>query len=287
VDSPLTEEAREVVYKLPDLRELSVVIEKDTSLPSLVLPNLTSLTITYDHGSDWPGMFRGAALENLEAVMFFPESEQIGDLLEAFETVSLAVSAQDTLSQFYLYTSCSWDPKYFSLLSFTQLTELFIGFSCDGGCSSKVDDDIIMDLARTMPKLEILQLGDPPCREIPTGVTVKGLVVLAHHCRDLSTLRVHFHVASLTALPAIAGKTSDSGSTAPRRDCALRELDAGEILVPEESMLMVALTLAHIFPHINGIEALDEDWDQVVDAICLSRKIIDYSSEKHSLYTSK
>jgi len=40
VDSPLTDEASAVVYELPDLRGLSVVIEKGTRLPSASLPNL-------------------------------------------------------------------------------------------------------------------------------------------------------------------------------------------------------------------------------------------------------
>ena len=33
VDSPLTKEASEMLYKLPNLRNLSVVIERGTSLP--------------------------------------------------------------------------------------------------------------------------------------------------------------------------------------------------------------------------------------------------------------
>jgi len=49
VDSPLTEEASEVPYKIPNLRSLSVVTEKETSLPPASLPNLIHLTITYDN----------------------------------------------------------------------------------------------------------------------------------------------------------------------------------------------------------------------------------------------
>jgi hypothetical protein len=145
VDSPLTEEAREVIHKIPDLRELSVIIERDTSLPSLMLPNLTNLTITYDRDGDWSPMFHGATLGKLEAVEFHSGSEQISDFLETFERIALAAFAHNTISRFRLYTSCSWNPNYSSLLTFTQLTELIIEFSCSGGCSSRVDDDIIMD----------------------------------------------------------------------------------------------------------------------------------------------
>ena len=53
VDSPSTEEASEVVYKLPDLRSLSVVIDEETSLPSASLPNLIKLKITCCNEDAW------------------------------------------------------------------------------------------------------------------------------------------------------------------------------------------------------------------------------------------
>jgi len=156
VDPLLTEEAREAVFNLPDLRELSVVVERDASLPSLVLPSLTDLTITYDHASDWLRVFRGAMLENVVAFTFYSGSEQISGFLEEFEKVALAAFAQNELSRFRLHTSCTWKPNYSSLLRFTQLKDLVVEFSYGGVCSSKVDDDVITNLARTMPKLEIL-----------------------------------------------------------------------------------------------------------------------------------
>jgi len=283
VRSPLTGEACEVVYKHPDIRKLWVVIRRDAPLPSVVLPNLIDLEITYEHDRDWLRLFRGATLGPLEAVGFHSKSEQIGDFLEAFERVALAASIQNTLSAFFLFTSCSWNPNYSSLHQFTQMTELVIGFSCNDGCSSTVDDDVITGLARAMPKLETLELGDPPCREIPTGVTATGLVALAHHCPDLSSLRIHFQVASLSALPTISGMAPDARSTVPRRVCALRDLEVGEIPVPEESVLMIALTLVQIFPHIAAVDCKDGNWFKVVDAICVSRKFVGYSSKEHLL----
>ncbi|KAF9641823.1 hypothetical protein BDM02DRAFT_3194490 [Thelephora ganbajun] len=104
VDSPLTEEAREVISKLPDLRRLTVVTEKDASLPSLVLPSLTHLVIKGDHDGGSLQMFHGAALKKLKSVSFFV-SEQIGDFLGAFGRAALALSAQNTLSEFCLYTA--------------------------------------------------------------------------------------------------------------------------------------------------------------------------------------
>ena len=275
VDSPLTEEAREVICKLPGLCTLGMVIERDMTLPSLVLPNLRKLIVKYNHGDDCLQIFHGATLGKLETVNFIPQFEQTGDFLGAFERVALAASIQNTLSELRLYTSCPWNPTYSSLLPFTQLTCLNIVFSCGIDCSSSVDDDIITNLARAMPKLEHLKLGATPCRLIPTGVTAKGLMVLARHCPNLLHLRTHFQVASLSVPPATIGMTSNTVSIAMRRGCALTKLDVGEIPVLEESVLVVALTLVRIFPHLETINYTDESWEKVTDAISLSRRIVD------------
>lgn len=113
-------------------------------------------------------------------------------------------------------------------------------------------------------------------------------MALAIHCLDLSTVRVHFQVASLGAPPATAGTTSNAGSITPRGDCALRVLDVGDIFVPEESVLTVALTLTCIFPRIEWIDRTDdvgETWGKVLDAIRNSRRIVDRSSKEHPLTT--
>ena len=285
VDFPLTEEAREAIYKLPNLRHLTVVIERGTPLPTLVLPSLISIHIEYEYDRDWLKGFHGATLGKLETIFFDSRSEQIGDSLGEFERVALTASIQNTLSMLCFDISPSWRPNYRSLLPFTHMTWLRIGFSCGGICSSTVDDDVIAALARAMPKLETLKLGGPPCHEIPTGVTAKGLVVLAHHCQNLCTLRIHFQVASLCVPPVTVEVASNTASTAPRRDCALTYLEVGEILVPDESVLMVALTLALIFPHVNYVNSRNEKWEKVVDALQLSRKIVDCSSKDRSLHT--
>jgi len=159
VESPLTEEARGVIYQLPDLTELLMVIEEDASLPSVLLPSLINLTISCDHDNNWSRAFRGATLGKLESVRFDSGSEQAGDFLEAFETVALAASAQNTLSTFSIYASWPWSPNYSSLLRFTQLTDLVIEFPCwYDGCASTVDDEVITHLARAIPELKLLQM---------------------------------------------------------------------------------------------------------------------------------
>lgn len=280
VESPLTEEARKVIHKLPDLRELLVVIEKDDSLPSLMLPSLTDLTISYDHDSDWLQALHGATLNKLVAATFYSRSEQIGSFLEEFENIAPATSAETKLSKFRLYASRPWSPNYSSLLRFTHLSDLVIEFPCGDTCSSKVDDDVVTDLARAMPKLVILRLGDEPCRKPPTGVTIKGLVALAHYCSDLWNLRIHLRLARLRDPPAIW--VPNPGPTAPMRDCALTELDVGKTQAPKGSTLALGVTLTRIFPRIERIRHTDKSWDEVAELIADCSNVIKHACKERS-----
>jgi len=279
VDSPLTEEASEVICKLPSLRELRVTINRP-ALPTLVLPNLTEIAIDYDQDHGWLQGFRGATLGKLTFVLFSCSSRPIGDFLEAFESVALTTSIPATLSEFVFCTKSAWKPNYRSLLRFRQLTRIVVDFTCDHGCSSTIDDDIITDLARTMPKLEQLELGDGPCGA-RTGVTAKGLAAVAYYCPRLTDFCVHFQVAGLDP-SKIPRFTPGDEPTSPREDCVLRCLPVGDIYVPEDSILMVALTLLRIFPRLDNIMYCDQSWEKVAHAVRVSKKLVDHSSKKHS-----
>ena len=274
-ESPLTREASEVIYTLPNLYSLSVVTEREASLPPASLPNLTTLAIKCDDEGGWPGLFQGATFGRLESATFYHRSRQIGDFLGTFEKAALSSSIQNTLSVLHLFTSCSWNPNYSSLLPFTQLVDLDIEFSCESGCSSTLDDDIIIYLSRAMPKLERLKLGNEPCSEFTAGVTTRGLAALARHCPNLISLCIHFQVASLCAPPTSPGMTPDVVSSASRTDCALTRLVVGEMPVPEESALAVAQTLLRIFPRIETLDFTNGGWRSVDTAICSSGKSID------------
>ena len=274
VDSPLTEEAREVVCRLPRLSELWTIIHGSTPLPTVTIPNLSAIDVEYDGDLTWMQAFHGAKLGKLETAAFHSKSEQIGDFLGAFENVALAASAQNTLSKFHFYTKRSWNPNYSSLLSFNQLKEVVIQFSCEGGCSSRIDDDTIVSLARAMPKLEILRLGTVPCAT-STGVTVNGLIGLARLCPHLSKLRIHFRVATLIEAATSAATLSDpsDGELAQREDCALTDLEVGKIPILTQPPLLVALVLLQIFPRILNIGYTNMEWRSIAGTIKNFRQI--------------
>jgi len=285
VDCPLTEEAGGVIYKLPNLRSLSVAVERGVPLLPASLPNLTDLRIACEDENDWPRLFHGATLGKLENVTFYPRSGHIGDFLGIFEKAAISSSVQNTLSKFRLSAPSLRNPNYSSLLPFTQMVHLEIRFSCDYECSSGVDDDIVISLSQAMPKLESLVLGDEPCDQITGGVTTKGLLALAHHCPKLSFLCVHLRVASLSELPGIPEVVLNAGPAASWKDCAFMVLEVGETPMPEGSALITALTLLRIFPRLYSIVATDEGWKEVKDAIDRSGEIVGCLSKQHPFTT--
>ena len=274
VDCPLTEEAQEVVCQLPKLSKLSMVIQGQTRLPPVSLPNLTYIDLEYDDHLDWLQGFRGMALKKLESVHFHSESGKIGDFLGEFESVALTTSIKNTLSTFEFYASCTSDPNYSSLLSFKQLKILEIGFSCYDGCSSTVDDQVIITLAQAMPKLETLRLGGAPCGT-STGATIDGLIGPASRCPRLSALRVHFQAYNLidaatnaTTVPSLNGERE-----VQREGCALTDLEVGDTPISPQSASTLVLILLHIFPHIRNVKYNNREWETVAETVKRFRQI--------------
>jgi len=285
VNSPLTEEACMVLYRLPKLWRLWTALQEHISLPPMTLPSLVSIALEYEHGVDCLRGFGGATLRNLKQVTFCPKgTARITNFLEEFQRVALATSTQKTLSRFIFRTLQAWNPNYSALLVFKQLTELEIDFSCRFDCSSRVDDDIL-SLAEAMPKLKILQLGRAPCRS-PTGVTFKGLVVLACRCSQLSKLRVHFqaHGSAEATNSAEPPSTSEHVAVIPHTNCSLTDLQVGETPIPQRVTLAVALTLLQVFPQILNVEYTNPHWKGVVDTIKLFKRIgghVHHASKTH------
>ena len=273
VRSPLTKEAQDVVYRLPNLSQLRVVIQEHIPLPPIKLPNLVSIYIIFDVDHSWLEAFRGAPFEKLDTVIFRSESGGTGDFLEAFERVALTTSIRYTLSTFKFSTLRAWTPNYHPLLSFNKLSSLEIYLPCVEPCSSGVGDDVIAAIARAMPKLEVLRLGGTPCQAV-TGATVKRLIEPSSRCPRLSELRIHFQAGSLVDAARKARKPLflDDGPVDQPEDCALKILEVGETPIPLDSARSVptiALFLLQIFPRIISIEfdKFNLEWEQVAETL--------------------
>ena len=84
---------------------------------------------------------------------------------------------------------------------------------------------------------------DMPRHRVPCHVRCSSTT---RHSPDLSTLRVRFRVAILSAPPAIAEAASSPGRTTLRRGCSLMPLNAGEMPIPKESVLDPCPHFLHI-----------------------------------------
>jgi hypothetical protein len=130
-----------------------------------------------------------------------------------------------------------------------------------------------------MPKLEILKLGLAPCR-VRTGATVKGLIDLASRCPHLLQLRVHFQTSGLLRAASNATETSslDREAVVQRKDCALTDLEVGDIPIlemytPGRSAAILPLILLQIFPCILNVEYTNPKWERVAKTIKDFRRI--------------
>ena len=111
-----------------------------------------------------------ATIGKLKTIVFcpVPVSTQVAGFLEEFENIALTTSAPSIPSELGFYTPQLWSLNYSPLLVFKQTMRL----KCNG-CSSTVDDDIIINLAQGIPGLEILPLGGQPCR-VPQWCYIQG-----------------------------------------------------------------------------------------------------------------
>lgn len=239
---------------------------------SNVTLNIIEIDVGYGRDHGLLQAFRAATLGKLSSIVLFAMDSPKG-FLEAFESAAHATSIPATLSEFLFFTSHRWKPNYISLLPFTQLRQLVVEFSCLPDCSSTVDDDVVTDLARTLPKLEILRFGKSPCGE-PTGITARGFAALACQCLRLSCLSIHFQVAGLS--PSEVPPVASGGETSmPREECVLTELHVGCTRLPGESASMVIETLTCIFPNLKFINYSHMSWKKAVKAMMNAKRFVD------------
>jgi hypothetical protein len=114
-----------VVYRLP---KVIPTVGGDrgghTTLPPVALPTLTeALHVEYDDHLDWLQGFRGTGTRKIGAFLrTAPIPIELETSLERLQSVMLTTSTQNTLSGIQvLHVHGSWNPNYYTLLSFKQL----------------------------------------------------------------------------------------------------------------------------------------------------------------------
>jgi hypothetical protein len=103
-----------------------------------------------------------------------------------------------------------------------------------------------------------------------------GLAAIGPHCPVLRTLHIHLLPGSFGDLQVMVTALEVRFGT-PGQPCALRTLSVGQVPIGEESVVLVAMGLAHLFPNLEEITAYvpDERWVSVmalVNSTRLSRR---------------
>jgi hypothetical protein len=157
------------------------------------------------------------------------------------------------------------------LLSFGRLTTLKLTNSCTKErCGVQLNDSIISELARGLPQLTSLVLGDIPCRSPTPGVTVASLVALSTNCVDLDFLRLHFNTNDI-----VSRGTTYANPQMHKFACKLRTLSVGSQPLPSEpnDILLATFTILYIFPHVETIAHKGGGWKQVERGVQLFRDV--------------
>jgi hypothetical protein len=133
-------------------------------------------------------------------------------------------------------------PQFLPLLNFTNLTEVFltpaVGFD--------LDDMAVTDLAQAWPHLRQLYLFPSVYLNLPSRITLTGLLPFAQHCPHLSHLKL---ALDASAAPKWA-QGHKAGATRVRQN-RLRSLDV--LRSPIGNPLLVAGFLSSVFPKLCSV----------------------------------
>ena len=258
------------LLRLRDLRYLDVELPSTPiSPPEVALPSLEELVVRAGGVSSWLNIFEkipNPALQDLK--ISFMEGAPPAYLQALGYSLKDANKGQN-LTRF----RCSWEDaititevELYPLLSFERLTALVL-HSRSQECTVQLDDPFVCRLAKALPRLEILRLGDAPPNAV-TNVTVESLVALSMNCVDLDFLRIHFDVTS------IPSRSTYENSQMRKSSCKLRTLSVGSQPPPssDDDILRLAFAIAHIFPHVEDIRRYGEGWRKVNQHLELFRE---------------
>ena len=126
------------------------------------------------------------------------------------------------------------------------------------GCSFRLTDDNVKDLAAALPRLQSLQLRSP-CHLNTCKTTVASLMSISIHCPDLLDLQIHFNTQAIVDdMQALL----DGGVGRNKTKCRLRSLLVGIIPLKLDSagLQIVAKGFCVIFPHMETLENYSHHW---------------------------
>lgn len=253
---PLSEAAIRHLVQLPNLHTLYIAQDPPQTVPTSVLPSLIQLHLDNHALVPWLRLLASHGK----------------NILQDGSTSAIShSSARGTLELLNCPRKTIVDSTFLSsIVEFCDLVILRVGASCRDaeGCSFRMTDDNVNDLAAALPRLEILELGEP-CFSNTCNNTVASLLSISAHCLDLTALKIHFN--TLTIVEDIQ-RMLDGGSGRDKAKCKLKDLNVGcmPLEVREEDIETVAMGLKAIFPCLTS--ALSAGyygcWYQLGEKLC-------------------
>jgi len=149
------------------------------------------------------------------------------------------------------------------IMLFRGLAHLALRPPCfsPGGCTFRLTDKDIADIAMALPKLEEALFGHV-CPVNSCLTTVSSLLFLSARCKNLTWLEIHFNTTNLR-------RDLESMVENPRlRDlCALPKCPLGQLIVSQAPFLIeegdyepVLAGFRCIFPSLGGVAGMVEGW---------------------------
>jgi hypothetical protein len=234
---PLSEAAIRHLMRLPDLCTWYTVQEPPQTVPTSIFPSLEQLHLSKHAAIPW---------------LHLLASRGEGILQDGSTSVTSHSNIGETLKSL----DCPWGTIVNSIflssvINFSNLVLLRVHTRCRDrdGCSFRMTDDGVNDLASGLPRLRTLRLGEP-CGLDSCETTVASLLSISVHCLDLTDLSTHFNTLTIVE---DTQRLLDEGSGRDKAKCKLEELSVGSmpLEIRSEDIETVGTGLKTIFPSLT------------------------------------
>ena len=153
-------------------------------------------------------------------------------------------------------------------LPLTDLVDVRISAGCPlQSCVSRFTDEDVERLAIALPKLEVLTLGERPCKANTCPTTILSLLSLSIHCTKLRYLNIHFSTRNIWV------DMLDTFCDAYSHGLHLRPKSGLKTLVVQDTPLdidysghtpaFVSMGMVMIFPSLNKFVSETSAWDRL------------------------
>ena len=279
VDAPLSAPALSHAIQLPLLEALCFVepFHFPDPLSDVVFPSLQALNVEFTRDLAWLKILpKCPVLFMIQIIYLGPD---VAQFMETFLSTITGCGMHERLQEL---TFCGRGeikvtPQLiacnFSLKNLTVF-ELYSTGSTSCQTLDLTDADINL-LTNAMPHLQVLVIGEEPCR-VPSKITFNSLYTISSRCTGLRTLQIHFNPDLFITKVNADFKSGNDDFEIPSSDlCSVTEIKAGNIALPGQSNVsyIMALGLLRVFPHLEGVKYNDVAWKEINKMVSIHQHV--------------